>query len=168
MYLPTSSARPVDGWDRKENVRSDDDRFHMEIDALPGRAVCSGALKERLGRNDVSRTIAAGRPLTDLLSPRQRRLLARYAPPRTRLDRLTVIGPVDVRCDSIELHGLDRRLTAEQWRYPNGSQVLELSTRCRTDDAAAVARRVSKALRARGVTPAELQRTKTEMALLAS
>src|SRR4051794_20114402 len=51
------------------------DRFQMEIDALPGHAVCSGALKERLGRGAVAKAVAAGRPLTKLLSPGQRRLL---------------------------------------------------------------------------------------------
>src|SRR3954469_1378374 len=41
----------VPGWLR------DADRFQMEIDALPGHAVCSGSLKTRLGRNDVSRAV---------------------------------------------------------------------------------------------------------------
>jgi hypothetical protein len=142
-------------------------RFRMEIDALPGHAVCSGALKARLGRGNVSRALAAGRPLARLLSPRQRKLLATYAPPGLNLDKLTVVGPIDVRCHSVKLRGLNRTLTAERWRYPDGSKLLELSTRCPIGDAAAVATRVSTALRAHGIAPADLQRTKTEMALLA-
>ncbi|WP_433303273.1 hypothetical protein ACQP2F_11550 [Actinoplanes sp. CA-030573] len=152
----------VPGWLR------DADTFHMEIDALPGRAVCSGALKKRLGRNDVARTLAAGRPLTKLLSSRQRRLLAKYAPASVGPEDLVVYGPIDVRCLNVKLRGLDRGLTAERWRYPDGSRLLELSTRCRVGEAAAVAKRVSTALRAYGVTPADLQRTKTEMALQAA
>ncbi|MEU4238216.1 hypothetical protein [Actinoplanes sp. NPDC026619] len=151
----------VPGWLRDAN------RFRMEIDALPGHAVCSGALKERLGRKDVSRALAAGRPLAKLLSARQRRLLGKYAPAGIRLGDLTVFGPIDVRCANVKLRGLNRGLTAERWRYPDGSDLLELSTKCPVDEAAKVAGRVSTALRAYGVEPADLQRTKTELALQA-
>jgi hypothetical protein len=148
----------VPGWLR------DADRFRMEIDALPGHSVCSGALKKRLGRGQVARAMAAKRPLTKLLSPRQRRLLFLYAP-SVALRDLIVYGPIDVRCQNVKLRGFDRGLTAERWRYPDGSDLLELSTRCPLDEAAAVAGRVSTALRAYGVEPAGRQRTKTELAL---
>jgi hypothetical protein len=152
----------VPGWLR------DADRFRMEIDALPGRAVCSGALKKRLDRGDVARTLASGRSLTSLLSARQRRLFATYAPKGVRLGDLILFGPIDVRCHNLKLRGLDRGLTAERWRYPDGSDLLELSTRCPVDEAATLAARVSTALRTHGVAPAGLQRTKTEMALQAA
>ncbi|WP_433366754.1 hypothetical protein ACQPZX_38345 [Actinoplanes sp. CA-142083] len=151
----------VPGWLRQT------DRFQMEIDALPGHAVCSGALKERLGRHDVSRAVAAGRPLTRLLSARQRKLLAKYSPEGAGPDDLVVYGPIDVRCNNVRLRGLDRGLTAERWRFPDGSDLLELSTRCAVDEAVAVAKRVTAALRAYGIAPAAQQPTKTEMALLA-
>jgi hypothetical protein len=151
----------VPGW------LKDADRFRVEIDALPGHAVCSGALKKRLDRGAVSRTIAAGRPLTGLLSARQRRLFDRYAPKGVRLGDLTVFGPIDVRCHSLKLRGLNHDLTAERWRYPDGSDLLELSTKCPVDEATAVASRVSTALRTYGVAPAGNQRTKTELALQA-
>jgi hypothetical protein len=102
-----------------------------------------------------------------LLSPRQRKLLAKHAPPGVGLGDLIVFGPVEVRCHSIKLRGLDRGLTAERWRYPDGSDLLELSVRCPVDEAATVAERTSTALRAYGVIPADRQRTKTEVALLA-
>jgi hypothetical protein len=144
------------------------DEFRMEIDALPGRAVCSGALKERLRRNAVSRALKAGRPLTTLLSSRQRRLLAKYAPDGVRLGDLVVYGPIAVRCRNVKVRGLKGGLTAERWSYPDGSALLELSTKCRVREAKAVAARVSTALRAYGVTPADEQRTKTEVALSAA
>lgn len=141
------------------------DRFRMEVDALPGRAVCSGAFKERLGPHQVSRAVSRGRPLTGLLSAAQRRLLNRYAPAGVRLGDLTVFGPIDVQRHGVRLRGLDRGLTVERWCYPDGSSLWELSTRCPVDEAAAVAGRVSTALRAYGIAPAAHQRTKTEMAL---
>ncbi|AGZ45074.1 hypothetical protein [Actinoplanes friuliensis] len=157
IKLRPVEPRRVPGWLRTA------DRFQVEIDALPDHAVCSGTLKRRLGRNDISRTLAAGRPLTGLLSARQHKLLTRYAP---TTDGLIVYGPIDVRCHSIKLRGLSRDLTAERWRYPDGSDLLELSTRCPIGKATTVAARMSAALRAYGVTPADQQRTKTELALL--
>jgi len=151
----------VPGWLRQA------DRFRMEIDALPGNVVCSGALKKRLRRDEVSRALAAGRPLVELLSAGQRKLLVRYAPLWVELDDLAVFGPVEVRCHSVELRGLNRDLDAERWRFPDGSRLLELSTRCLVREVAGVARRISAALRAYGVGPADRQRTKTELALLA-
>jgi hypothetical protein len=145
----------VPGWLR------DADRFRMEIDALPGNAVCSGALKKRLHRGEVSRAVRAGRPLTKLLSAQQRKML----PPSVDFADLIVYGPIDVRCQNVKLRGFKRGLTAERWRYPDGSDLVELSTRCPFDEADAVAARVSTALRAYGVVPADLQVTKTEMAL---
>jgi len=59
--------------------------FHVEIDALPGRAICSGTLKKRLPRHEVARALAAGKPLLKLLSSRQRKLLRKYAPAGLRL-----------------------------------------------------------------------------------
>ncbi|MEV6637171.1 hypothetical protein AB0M54_41215 [Actinoplanes sp. NPDC051470] len=161
VKLRPVDPRRVPGWLRSA------DRFQMEIDALPGHAVCSGALKRRLRRGDVSRALKAGRPLTSLLSARQRKLFARYAPSGVGLRDLVVYGPVDVRKLSIKLRGIKGGLTAERWRYPDGSDLLELSTRCPVDEAEALASRVSRTLRAYGVAPAELQRTKTELALLA-
>jgi len=143
------------------------DRFQMEIDALPGHAVCSGALKERLDRGAVAKAVAAGRPLTKLLSPGQRKLLAQYAP-AVDLGDLVVFGPIDVRCQSVKLRGLEYGVRAESWHYPDGSYLLELSARCPVNEAAAVARRVSAALRAYGVTPADEQCLKTDMALQAA
>lgn len=139
------------------------DGFEVEIDALPGRNVCSGALKTTLHRHEVARAVAAGEPLTGLLSGRQRRLLDAYAPVRAR--DLKIFGPIEVRRHKLTFPGLDRPLTVEHWTYPDGATLLELSTRCRTRNAGAVARRLSAELRARDITPAETQRTKTELAL---
>lgn len=148
----------VPGWLRHA------DCFRMEIDALPDHSVCSGALKKRLARGEVSRAVTAGRPLTKLLSPRQRRLLVKYAP-AVRLRDLTVFGPIHVRCQTFKLRGFDGGLTAERWRYPDGSDLVELSTRCPVDEAPAVAARMSTALQAYGVVPSDPQVTKTEIAL---
>jgi hypothetical protein len=60
---------------------------------------------------------------------------------------------------------LGRRLVAEMWIYPDGSRVLELSTRCETNEAFQVAAEARAFLVARGIDLSGEQETKTRKAL---
>ncbi|WP_436530841.1 hypothetical protein [Actinoplanes sp. HUAS TT8] len=156
--------RPIDShtvpkWLRRQNT------LEVEIDAMPGQRVCSGSLKVRLGRGVVARTRAAGRPLAKLLAQPQRRLLAACAPGGLDLGELAVFGPVEVHKHKFQPAGFDRQLAAEKWAFPDGSTVLELSTRCPVGQAPEVATRLTAILSAHGVSPSEPQLTKTEMTL---
>jgi hypothetical protein len=159
VKLRPVTPRSLPGWLRRVGS------FDMEVDAMPGRYVCSGALKERLGRRRVTRVVAAGRPLTGLLTSRQRRLFEAYAPAGVKLGDLKTFGPIEVRRGPVTVRGLERELTVERWTYPDGTELLELSTRCPAGRAPAVAARVSAALRDQGVAPADFQPTKSELAL---
>lgn len=150
--------KALPGWLRR------DDGFAVEIDALPDNYACSGTLKRRLGRHDVDRAVAAGKPLARLLSTRQKRLLTAYA--NVPLNTLLTFGPVEVRRCRLTLAALDHPLVAEQWTFPDGSVIAELSARCPTQKAAEIADETSSALRAYGIVPDdEPQVTKTEATL---
>jgi hypothetical protein len=136
-------------------------RLVVEVDAMPGAFVCTGALKRRLGRHDVARTMTRGRPWHTLFSSRQLSLL----PADVRLDDLVVFGPVDVRRGKVRLAGLDRMLSVERWSYPDGSAILELSTRCPAETAVPVAAQLAAALRTHGVDITGFQQTKTKATL---
>ena len=58
-----------------------------------------------------------------------------------------------------------RRLVAEMWLYPDGSRVLELSTKCRPGEGFQVAAEVRAYLVERGVDLSGEQQTKTRKAL---
>src|SRR6185312_9012370 len=107
----------------------------VEVDALPGGFVCSGTLKELLGPGVVRETLAGGRPLRKLFSKEQRKFFAAHAPEGISLDDLTLLGPIFVLKLRFRPKELGRRLVAEMWLYPDGSRILELSTRCATDEA---------------------------------
>jgi len=150
--------KALPGWLRN------DDGFAVEIDALPDNYACTGALKRTLGRHEVERTVAARKPLARLLSGRQRRLLTAYA--NVPLDSLRTFGPVEVRRCRLTVAACDHPLVAEQWTFPDGSIIAELSTRCPSSKAAVVADETSSALRAHGIMPDdEPQVTKTEATL---
>ena len=137
-------------------------RFVVEVDAMPGTFVCTGAILRRLGRLDVERSVSTGRPLRALFSKEQRDLLAAHTPDRLTIDDLTLFGPVDVRRRKIRPGGKGRVLTVEQWTYPDGSRILELSTRCPAKAAVRVTADLAALLRAHGVgVTTDVQQTKT-------
>ena len=139
-------------------------RFLVEVDAMPGRFFCTGALKRRLG-TDVEQVLDEGRSFAALFSEKQRALLAAYAPPHVGLDELAVFGPVEVRRCRIRPDGLDGVLAVERWSYPDGSSILELSTRCPATDAVPVTARVASVLRAYDIDVTGFQQTKTRTTL---
>jgi hypothetical protein len=139
--------------------------FRVEVDALPGGFVCSGALKRPLRATAVRSTLAGERPLRKLFSKEQRAFYAAHAPEGIGLDDLSVLGPIFVLKGRLEPEELGRRVVAEMWLYPDGSRVLELSTRCETNEAFQVAAEARAFLTKSGVDLSGEQQTKTRKAL---
>ncbi|HEX6652332.1 MAG TPA: hypothetical protein VF072_06285 [Thermoleophilaceae bacterium] len=156
--------RPVEPAELPTALRASQ-RFTVEIDAVPGGFVCSGTLKRAVDSADVWRVAAGERPLTSLLSKPQRALAAERAPDGLALDDLRVLGPVLVLKLRFEPEGLDRRMVAELWLYPDSSRVLELSAKCEPGEAFQVAAELRAHLAARGVDISGDQETKTKKAL---
>jgi len=138
--------------------------FRVEVDALPGGFVCSGTLKRALGPTAVSSAVAGERPLRKLFSKEQRAFFAAHAE-GIELDDLTIFGPIFVLKLRFTPEELGRRLVAEMWLYPDGSRVLELSTRCATTEAFQAAAEVRAFLAGREVDLSGEQETKTRKAL---
>jgi hypothetical protein len=139
--------------------------FRVEVDALPGGFVCSGTLKRPLRATAVRTTLAGERPLRKLFSKEQRAFYAAHAPEGIGLDDLSVLGPIFVLKGRLEPEELGRRVVAEMWLYPDGSRVLELSTRCETNEAFQVAAEARAFLTKSGVDLSGEQQTKTRKAL---
>jgi hypothetical protein len=139
--------------------------FRVEVDALPGGFVCSGALKAALRPTDVREALAGQRPIRKLFSKEQRAFYAEHAPAGVGLDDLSVLGPILVLKLRFTPPELGRRLVAEMWLYPDGSRVLELSTRCDVGEAFQVAAETRAYLAARRIDLTGEQQTKTRKAL---
>jgi hypothetical protein len=139
--------------------------FRVEVDALPGGFVCSGSLKRALRPTAVRDTLAGERPLRKLFSKEQRAFFAAHAPEGISLDDLTILGPIFVLKLRFTPEELARRLVAEMWFYPDGSRILELSTRCATNDAFQAAAEARAHLAGLGVDLSGEQQTKTRKAL---
>lgn len=70
-----------------------------------------------------------------LFSKPQRALLSAHAPAGVELEDLVLLGPIEVRRRKVPSGRVGVPLTVECWTFPDGSQIHELSPRCRADRA---------------------------------
>ena len=155
--------RPVVPGELPKGVRTSP-YFNVEVDAMPGGFVCSGTMKRRVPNEGVAEVTAGTRPLGSLLSKDQRRLLPK-GDEDLALDRLALLGPILVLKLKWEPEGYPRPLVVELWLYPDGSRILELSTKCAPADAFMAATETRVFLSKHGIELSGEQETKTARAL---
>ena len=139
--------------------------FGIELDASPEGFVCSGSMKGIPAAGAVRETHLGQRSLRKLFSKEQRAVFEEYAPEGISLDQLKVLGPIFVLKLKSSPEGFDRRLVTEVWLYPDGSRILELSTKCEPAETFQVAAETRAYLSSRGVDLSSEQQTKTRTAL---
>jgi hypothetical protein len=139
--------------------------FGVEVDVMPGGFVCSASFKNALPGGAVRRVTAGERPIRRLFSKPQRAFFSAHAPEGLAFDDLKLMGPIFVLKLRFSPKGANRRLVAELWLYPDGSRILELSTKCLPPDAFAVSAETRAFLTSRGVDLGGEQATKTHTAL---
>ena len=137
----------------------------VEVDAMPGGYVCSASFKGTLGTTDVNDVAAGKRAIRKLYSKEQRAFFTAHAPDGIGLDDLSVLGPITVLKLKFSPEGYGRRLVAELWFYPDGSRILELSTKCAPTQGFQVAAETRAFLSSQGVDLLGEQQTKTKTAL---
>jgi len=137
----------------------------VEVDAMPGGFVCSATLKTKLSPTAVRTTVGGGKPLRKLFSKEQREFFAANAPEGVELDGLSVLGPIFVLKLKASPPDFGRPLVAELWLYPDGSRILELSTKCATTEPLQAAGEARAFLASKGVDLEGEQQTKTKTAL---
>lgn len=139
--------------------------FGIEVDALPGGFVCSASFKGELTKNRVRDVMLGQRPISKLFTAGQRDFYTAHAPDGVGLDHLSVLGPLNVLKLKFTPEGFARKLAVELWLYPDGSRILELSTKCRPDEAFQVAAETRSYLVGHGVDLGAEQSMKTASAL---
>ena len=137
----------------------------VEVDAMPGGYVCSASMKGKVGPTDVLDAVAGDRPLRKLFSKEQRAFFAEHAPAGIELDDLTVLGPVFVLKLKSSPAGYAGKMVTELWLYPDGTRILELSTKCAPSDMFSVAMEARAYLAKQGLNLSGEQQTKTKTAL---
>ena len=139
--------------------------FGVELDASPEGYVCSGSLKGVPTEGDVRKAALGDRGVRKLFSKEQQELYAEHAPEGVGLADLTILGPLFVLKLKSSPEGFDGRLVTEMWLYPDGSRILELSTKCEPSRAFDHAAGIRAYLASRGIDLGSEQQTKTRTAL---
>ena len=140
-------------------------RFGVEVDAMPGGHVCSASLKGTLGGDEIREAVAGRRATKKLFSKEQRAFYAAHAPDGLDFGDLAYLGPITLLKLKSTPRGFGRRVTTELWFYPDGSRILELSTKCAPGEAFQVAAESRAFLGERGIDVTGEQQTKTRTAL---
>jgi hypothetical protein len=160
----TVKLRPVVPSDMPAALRAQPD-FAIEVDAMPGGFVCSASYKGQLTNTAVREVLMSGKPLRKLFSKPQREFFSAHAPDGISIDDLAILGPITVFRLKALPEGFGRKLVGELWEYPDGSRVVELSTKCEPGTVFDVAARSRTFLGGRGVDLSAEQQTKTRTAL---
>ena len=160
----TVKLRPVVPSDVDPSVRSSP-HFSIEVDAMPGGYVCSGSMKNTLPPNAVLRSVNGAQPLRKLFSKEQRAFFTAHAPKGLTIDDLSVLGPILVLKLKLKPQDFGHRLVVELWIYPDGSRVVELSTKSTPAEDIRTAVAARAFLTSRGISLSGEQHTKTKTAL---
>jgi hypothetical protein len=140
-------------------------RFRVELDATPRGYVCTASYGRILAPETLRNVVERTRPVSDVLSSKQRLFLRDHAPARLTLDDLTVLGPVHVMKLKASPRGLRFRYVVELWIFPDGSRLLELSIRCKPQQVFGIATEARGFLSERGLCLDPDVQTKTGSAL---
>ena len=139
--------------------------FGVEVDAMPGGFVCSARLKSPVDDKLAARVLNGDAPVHTLFTKEQRALFGSHAPEGLQLDDLVMLGPLNILKLKFSHAEYSRRMVAELWFYPDGSQILELSAKCLPNEAFALAAETKAFLATHGVDLGAPQQTKTRAAL---
>ena len=156
--------RPVEPAQLSEELRRSK-YFNVEVDAMPGGFVCSASFKGSADNSSIKEVARGDRPVRKLFSKGQRAFFAAHAPDGLELDGLDVLGPIPTLKLKVRPPGYARKMVGELWLYPDGSQIVELSTKARPEEALQVAMEAKAFLQTRGVDLSAEQQTKTKTAL---
>ena len=156
--------RPVVPNELPDDIRNDA-AFKTEVDVVPGGFVCSGSFKGKSDGQAIRDAVSGKKPLRKLFSKAQRAFYAAHAPEGLALDDLTPLGPTFLLKGTFTPKELKRRMTAEVWLYPDGTRLLELSTKAAPDEAFQAAAEARAYLSKVGVELGGAQEPKTRAAL---
>jgi hypothetical protein len=156
--------RPIVPSELPPEVRSSPN-LGVEVDVIPGAYVCSASFKRTLAPNLVREVVHGTRPLRKLFSKEQRAFFSAHAPDGLAIDDLSILGPIFVLKLKLVPKTFSRKLVLEMWLYPDGSRILELSTKCLPGEGLDVAAEVRDLLLSKGIVLGAEQQTKTKSAL---
>jgi len=155
---PVVPKRIADKW-RKQ------DGFKVESDAVGAKMICSASFTIAQKPKEIAKVARGSRAIAKLFSGEQEAFLNEMAPVPVDFTQLVPLGPVAVLRWKFQHEGLPYELYVEEWRLPDGCDVIELSIKAKQAQAAAAQAALDGFLVELGIAPETLQQTKTLTAL---
>jgi hypothetical protein len=145
-------------WDRYEG-------FKLEADVVGDRAVYSASLTCPQRRDEIDEVAKGRRAIDKLFSKDQERFLKEFYKGPVSFGELRVMGPIRVLRWKLEHKNFPHELTVEEWRLPDGDDLVEVSIKVPPEEAPAAAKAFAVHLETLGLDPQGAQETKTRTAL---
>jgi hypothetical protein len=156
--------RPIKPGDVSPEFRKSNS-MKVEVDLMPSGFVCSASLKGKTSAAAVRALSFGDGEVRGLFSKEQREFYNAYAPKELKLNDLTLLGPLTLLKLEFAPEDLKRKFVAEYWLYPDGSRLLELSTKCSPSEVFQVSAECRNFLRAHRIDVSGEQQPKTSKAL---
>ena len=157
----TVKLRPVDPAALGEHWLAHDG-LEIEMDRVGQREVVSAKLSEVQDRGEIDDAVGGRRALRKLFSQDQERLIADFGPAGVAWEQLTVMGPIGVSKWKIDVDRFEEAIVVERWQLPDGSDLVELSTKSEPQHASSTAEDFRTHLRELGLAIDGDQQTKTK------
>jgi len=141
------------------------ERFKLEADWVGKHTVCSASLTTLQKRDEIEEVAKGKRPIEKLFSAGQERFLRELYKSPIDFAKLRVLGPIRVLRWKVKQKGLPHELTLEEWRLPNGDDLVEVSIKATPSKAPEAQKQFDEHLRGLGLDPEGAQQTKTRTAL---
>jgi hypothetical protein len=155
---PVEAAKVADEWKRH-------DAFKLEADCVGRRIVCSASLTVLQKRTEIDKVAKGTRPIEKLFSKDQERFLTDLTGKTLDFGKLHVLGPIRVLRWKVKAAGFPYDLTVEEWRLPDGEDLVEVSFKAAPRKALLAQKKFEAHLRGLGLDPEGAQETKTRTAL---
>lgn len=137
----------------------------VEIDFIPGAFVCSASMKGQATNDEIRDAVDGQIALSKVFTKEQRAFFRSFAPAKMSFEKLLTLGPTFLLRARTYVKRLDRKVTTEYWLYPDGSRILEVSTKAEPKETFQIAAEFRTYLLERGVDLGGEQETKTAAAL---
>lgn len=137
----------------------------VELDVMPRGFVCSASMRGKASAAEIRSVILGDEKIPSLFSKEQSEFFRSYAPQGLKIGDLAILGPISLLKLLFEPKALQRKFVAELWLYPDGSRILELSTKCTPSNAFQVAAETRNFLSQHGIDLTAEQQPKTTKAL---
>lgn len=155
---PVDPKRIADKWRKKSG-------FKVEADAVGPKVIRSASFSTTQKSKEIDEVASGDRPIAKLFSGEQEEFLQEMAPVPVDLRKLVTLGPVVAMRWKLQHKGLPWELCAEEWRLPDGQDVIEISIKAPQPAAAAAQAALESFLAELGITRESRQQTKTLTAL---